>query len=389
MLKKVRTAIVGCGNISNIYCKNLKNMFQIIDLAAVCDLNETAARTRAEEYGLRVMAMEELCRDEEIELVVNLTGPGAHYAVIKTLLEAGKNVYTEKPLCFDVEQGKELCRLAEEKGVYLGVAPDTILGAGVQTARRILDSGLIGAPTSCCVNINRNQPNNSELYPFLRQAGGSFPYDVGIYFAAAILSLIGPVRRVAGFTREAPVHDVRYLTRGNYGEQWKLIGSNLQAGALEFENGVIGTLLFDGLTVENQKPDLVIYGTEGIMTMGDVGNFDTEVYVQRVGGEKIRFPHTHGFSGSPLLGEPSVWDWGGNRGVGVAEMAWSMRKLRANRASKELGLHTLELLCGIDTAAKEGRVYTMTTTFERPAALPSGYVHFYGNDFDAEKSLEL
>lgn len=115
MLKKVRTAIVGCGNISNIYCKNLKNMFQIIDLAAVCDLNETAARTRAEEYGLRVMAMEELCRDEEIELVVNLTGPGAHYAVIKTLLEAGKNVYTEKPLCFDVEQGKELCRLAEEK----------------------------------------------------------------------------------------------------------------------------------------------------------------------------------------------------------------------------------------------------------------------------------
>ena len=161
------------------------------------------------------------------------------------------------------------------------------------------------------------------------------------------------------------------------------------AGALEFENGVIGTLLFDGLTVENQKPDLVIYGTEGILTMGDVGNFDTEVYVQRVGGEKIRFPHTHGFSGSPLLGEPSVWDWGGNRGVGVAEMAWSMRKLRANRASKELGLHTLELLCGIDTAAKEGRVYTMTTTFERPAALPSGYVHFYGNDFDAEKSLEL
>ena len=99
MLKKVRTAIVGCGNISNIYCKNLKNMFQIIDLAAVCDLNETAARTRAEEYGLRVMAMEELCRDEEIELVVNLTGPGAHYAVIKTLLEAGKNVYTEKPAC--------------------------------------------------------------------------------------------------------------------------------------------------------------------------------------------------------------------------------------------------------------------------------------------------
>lgn len=269
------------------------------------------------------------------------------------------------------------------------MAPDTFLGAGVQTARKILDSGLIGKPTSCYVTINRNQPNNSELYPFLRQEGGSFPYDVGIYFATAILSLLGPVKRVTGFIREAETHPVRYLTRNTWGDNWKLIGSNLQAGSMEFESGVIGNLLFDGLTIENQNPNLVIYGTEGILSMGDVGNFDTEVYLQRVGEERIRFPHTHGFKGHPLIGEPSAWDWGGNRGIGVAEMAWSIRQNRPSRASKELGLHTLELLMGMDIAAQENRVYDMTTRFELPRALPSGYVQFYGEDFDAESSLVL
>ena len=126
-LRKVKTAIVGCGMISTIYCKNLVNLFSIIDVVAVCDMNEEAAKTRAEQFQIpQILTLDEVCASEEIELAVNLTGPSAHYDVIKKLLLAGKHVYTEKLLCFDLEEGKELVQIAEEKHLYLGVAPDDL-----------------------------------------------------------------------------------------------------------------------------------------------------------------------------------------------------------------------------------------------------------------------
>lgn len=374
-LRKVKTAIVGCGMISTIYTKNLMNLFTITDLVAVCDMNEKAAQERAAQFGVpNILTLDEVCASEEIELVVNLTGPAAHYDVIKKLLLAGKNVYTEKLLCFDFEQGKELVQIANEKGLYLGVAPDTFLGAGLQTARKVLDSGLIGTPTSCIAAINRNQPLNSEFFRYMRFNGGSFPYDVGVYYLVALLSLLGPVIRVAGFVKEAPTHQCEFLYAGNYGKSWDLTGSNLQAASLQFANGVLGNVHFNGLTVDDEQPHVAIYGTEGILYIGDCNRFDTEVRLFRAGGGSAGIPFTHGYSGTPLYGEPTPLDWGGHRGIGVADMAWSMRLGRANRASKELGLHTLEVLTGLDKASGENRVYEMQTTFERPAALPTGYL---------------
>ena len=374
-IRKVKTAIVGCGMISTIYTKNLTNLFSIIDLVAVCDMNEKAAKERAAQFNVpKIMTVDEICASDEIELVVNLTGPAAHYSVIKQLLLAGKNVYTEKLLCFDFEQGKELVRIANEKGLYLGVGPDTFPGAGLQTTRKVLDSGLIGTPTSCIAAINRNQPLNSEFFRYIRFTGGSFPYDVGVYYLVAMLALFGPVKRVAGFVREAPTHKGEFLYAGNYGESWDMTGSNLQAASLQFENGVLGNLHFNGLSIDNEEPHVAIYGTEGILYLGDCNRFDTEVKLLRAGGQSAVIPFTHGFAGTPLYGEPTPLDWGGHRGIGVAEMAWSMRLGRKNRASKEMGLHTLELLTGLDKASEENRVYEMESTFEQPAALPTGYL---------------
>ena len=173
-IRKVKTAVIGCGMISNIYIRNLKRMFAIIDLCAVCDMRRESAEKQAQAYGVeRVMTMEEIAADPEIELVVNLTPAFVHYDVIKQMLLAGKHVWTEKMLTTDLEKGRELLALANEKGLYLGVAPDTVLGAGVQTARRVIDAGLIGEVTSFYVSVNRNQPLNSEYFRFLRRGAES------------------------------------------------------------------------------------------------------------------------------------------------------------------------------------------------------------------------
>jgi len=165
---RVKAAIVGCGMISDVYLKNLsgeERLFDIIDVVACCDMNEAAARARAEKYNLRVMTLDEICADAEIEMVINLTNPGAHYTVIKQLLLAGKHVYTEKVLCLKLDEAREVVRLADEKQLYLGASPDTFLGASVQTARQIVESGLIGDVTSCHASVNRDHYLQAELMP--------------------------------------------------------------------------------------------------------------------------------------------------------------------------------------------------------------------------------
>lgn len=390
--KKVKTAIVGCGMISYIYAKNLTNLFSIIDLVAVCDVIPEAAKKRQEQFNVpKIMTMDEICADTEIELVVNLTAPAVHYEVIKKLLEAGKNVYTEKVICFDVEQGKELVKLADEKGLYLGVAPDTFLGAGLQTARNILDCGLIGDVTSVVACINRNQPRNSEHFGYIRFEGGAFPYDVGVYYVQALNALFGPVKRIAGFAQNAPTHQGEFIFRGNYGKEWDMVGTQLHTASLQFENGVLGSIHFNGISIGNEEPHIAIYGSKGILYLGDANRFDTEVSLKIQGSDPVKFPFTHGFPGYPLYGEADpLWDWGGHRGIGPAELAWSMRLGRKPRAGKELGLHTLEVLVGIDKASAENKVYEMTTTFEKPAMLPSGYFCTCGGmRTDAEMAFTL
>jgi len=390
-MRKIKTAIVGCGMISNVYARNLKYLFSVTELVAMCDMNEDAAKKRAEQYGVdRVLTLDEVCSDPEIELVVNLTGPAAHYDVIKKLLLAGKHVFTEKLLCFDFEQGKELVSIANEKKLYLGVAPDTFLGAGLQTARKIIDAGLIGTPTSCRAAINRNQALNSEGWGYIRYTRGSFPYDIGVYYVTALLSLLGPVKDVTGFAAPAPTHQGRMFYKGFCGDDWNLTGNNIQAGALMFESGVLGTVHFDGTSIDEEHPAIAIYGTEGILYLGDPNTFCGEVKLVRSGEGECIIPFTHGYKGSPQFGPEADTAGAGHRGVGAAEMCWSMIAGRNNRASKELGLHTLELINGLDVSSATGKTYEMETTFEQPKPVPSGYYTMEMSNFlraDAEMSL--
>ena len=359
--------------ISNIYIRNLKNLFSIIDLVGLCDLNRSAAEEKANLYGVeRVMGLDEIAQSDEIELVVNLTGPAAHYDIIKKMLDASKHVFTEKMLTTDLEKGWELIKLADKKGLYLGAAPDTVLGAGIQTARKALDAGLIGQVTSCLVSINRNQSLNSEVFKFLREDGGALPYDVGIYYVAALLCLLGPVKAIRAFGRPAPVHEAQLLFQGEGGENWKIPGNNLIVGALEFQNGTLCSIHFNGNTVNAEQSTIMLYGTERLMQLGDPNRFDGFVKLMKAETGECFLPHTHGYNGAPVLPDPTPYDGYGHRGVGVAEMAWAMRGNRLNRCSKEYGLHSMEVLCGLDKASLTGSTYEMQSTFVMEP-LKSGY----------------
>lgn len=390
-IRKVKIAVVGCGMISHVYLRNLTELFSITEVVAVADHHPENVEEACRTYGIpKAMTAEEIARDPEIELVLVLTAAATHYDIIRMMLLAGKHVYTEKTMTSELWQARELVKLADERKLYLGVAPDTVLGASVQTARWAIDHGMIGRPTSFIASINRAQGLNSELFRFLRKPGGSLPYDVGVYYIAALLMLLGPAAELTGFGAPAPMRERQFLSHTEDEDCWQIPGNNLMAGSVRMVNGAIGMLHFDGNTIGKEQSTLRIYGTEGILELGDPNCFGDPVLLYKPESEPCRLPFTHGYRGGSVLPDATDFERGyGCRGIGVAEMAWAIRKGRPHRLSKEMGLHALEILTGLDEAAETGTVYRMTSSFEtRP--LTAGYYETMwngGGRADAEKSL--
>jgi len=387
MIRKVRTAVVGCGMISSIYLKNLKNLFHIIDLVAIGNRSRPAAEEKAREFGIdRVLTIDEIAAAEDIELVVNLTPAFAHYGITKKMLKAGKHVYTEKTMTATVAEARELVDLADRKGLYLGVAPDTVLGAGLQTARRALDSDMIGQVSSGVIVINRDQGRNAELFTFLRGPGGSLPYDVGVYYIGAILSLLGPVQSVLAFGAPSRAHQPEFLYANAEAEPWLIPGCNLISGSLRFESGALVSVLFDGNTIGAEQHNITLFGDRGILKIGDPNTFSTSVTLVYPGQPECALPFTHGYDGVNTL-EPAPYDFYGHRGIGVAEMAYAIRAGRPNRCSKEYGLHCLEILAGLEESAATGQPVAMSSRFSMKPLAPGYYSRHGGMRGDAEPSL--
>lgn len=362
-MKKIKTAIVGCGMVSDIYLYNMLHKYTVLDVVGCCDLQEERARAMAEKYVIQSLAFEEILADSQIEMVVNLTAPAAHYNVIKQLLQAGKHVYTEKVLALEIEEAKELLDLAQKNNLYLGVAPDTFLGAGIQTGRYVLDAGMIGEPTGCLAVLNRDNRVGAEFIPYIAKRGGGIGFDVGIYYITALSYLMGDVCEVSGFmeTRE-PIRKHMYPSHDDFGEEYEVECENVVTGSLKYRNGALGTVMFNSECIMNPYPQLTIFGTQGILYLPDPDSFSGDVKVLLRGQkDAIVIPHNHGFSGN-------------SRGVGAAEMAWSILGEREPRANKEMAFHSLEVLYGIAASAKTKKTYEMTSSFQRPEPLPRGYL---------------
>lgn len=367
MINPVKTAVVGCGNISDAYLNTMINRFKVLEVVGCCDRNPDKAQRQAQKYGIKTLTVEEILADPSIELVVNLTAPVAHYAVIKQLLEGGKHVYTEKVLAVELAQAAELVKTADEKQLYLGAAPDTFLGAAIQTARYVVDSGMLGEITSCYCALTRDGDLLGRAFSFTTRPGGGIGFDVGIYYITALLSILGPVAEVSGIVRTRNPERTHY-TLEHFGEPYPLECENLMAGTLQFDCGTVGNLLFDSnsIFILPEKPHLVLCGTMGIMYMADPNNFGGDVRVILKGNnDPFIMPSSHAFSDEC-------------RGLGAAEMAWSMRQGRRNRANKEMAYHALEVLHGIVKSSLTRSNQTMQSTFERMPPFPRGYT---GSDF--------
>ncbi len=362
MIQSVKTVIIGCGMISDAYLSTMINKFKILDVVGCHDLNPEKAQEKAQKYGIKVLTLEEILADASIEIIVTLTQPTSHYPLIKQLLEAGKHVYTEKVLSVELEHAAELVKIADQKNLYLGAAPDTFLGSAIQTARYVVDSGMIGDITSCNCTLTRDSELFSRAFPFTAKPGGGIGFDVGIYYITALLSILGSVKEVSGIVQTRNPERQDYSLE-HFGESFQIECENIMTGILQFERGTVGNALFDANSIFTvpEKPSLVLFGTMGVMYMADPNNFGGEVKVILKGNnEPFIMQQSHAFSDEC-------------RGLGVAEMAWSMRMGRKNRANKEMAYHALEILYGIVKSSETKSNQVMKSTFEKMPPLPRGY----------------
>jgi len=360
MTEKTRIGIIGCGAISAAYLKIAKT-FPILEVAACADVLPERARARAEEFGVpRACTVEELLEDPQIQIAVNLTIPRAHAEVGLAALEAGKDLYNEKPLAVRREDGKRMVDLAAKKGLRLGAAPDTFLGGGLQTCRKLIDDGWIGAPVGATAFMLCHGHESWHPDPaFYYHQGGGPMFDMGPYYLTALVMLMGPVKRVTGSAR-ITFPERTITSQPKYGQKVRVEVPTHVAGIMEFHSGAVGTITTSFDVWAGQVPRIEIYGTEGSLSVPDPNGFGGPVRVRRAGtGDWSEVPLTHGYAEN-------------TRSIGVADMAYAQRSGRPHRASPELVYHVLDLMHAFHDASSQGRHIDLESTCQRPAPLPLG-----------------
>lgn len=366
--RPVKVAVIGCGMISGIYLKNLKNMFNVTELVGCSDIISERSKARAEEFGIRQMTNEEIFADKSIELVVNLTYHTAHFAVSKAALEAGKHVYSEKMMCITVDEAKELGRIAREKGLLFCCAPDTFLGAGLQTARQAIDSGLIGTPVTANAIVVRGYHHErfkdtpERRFAFL--PGGGIMYDMGCYYLQALVNLLGPIDSVCGYsdTRDSDSRIFMNPKNPGYGTVMKIETPNNVCGALRFKSGAMGVIITSSESV-GATNSFVIYGTKGVLTLNDPNDFTGKIILKTATGQECELPQSFAYPDN-------------SRGLGVADMCYALRNSREPRCSYERAIHVLEAGVGIMNLEGEGIYHKMETTCTRATPFESGITEY-------------
>ncbi|MCQ2462354.1 MAG: Gfo/Idh/MocA family oxidoreductase [Clostridia bacterium] len=360
-----KIGIVGIGDISGIYLKNITETFKELQIVAVCDLIKERALNAQKEYGIPKVydTMYELFEDDSIELVLNLTRPYEHFAVSKAALLAGKNVYSEKPLGASLAEGKELVALAEEKGLMIGGAPDTFLGAGIQTCRKLIDDGVIGdivgASGAMICHGHETWHHDPEFY---YKYGGGPMMDMGPYYITALINLMGGVKSVTGVTKIS--FPQRTITSQPFAG--KIIDVDVPTyitGIMQFNSGAVATLTTTFDVFRSDSHDIEIYGSKGTLYVPDPNCFNGKIrfYDGEAGCEK-EFP--------------AVFDYGENsRALGLADMAKALETGRAPRASYNQTFHVLEIMEAFSESSKLGKAVEIKSEFTRQPPMPSDAAH--------------
>lgn len=357
-MNKVGIGIIGCGNISDAYLKAAAG-FSLLDIRGLADIRPQAAQAAAEKHGLKACSIDELLRDDSIEIIVNLTIPAAHVAVGLQALEAGKHVHSEKPLGLTVADASRLIEMGHKRQLRVGCAPDTFLGGGHQSCRALIDNGALGEVVAgtaffMCPGHERWHPSPAFYY----QPGGGPMLDMGPYYITALVNLIGPVARVSGMTSRHRAQ--RMITSEPLkGQMMDVQVATHVAGTIEFVNGAVVSIATSFDVPKHGNKPIELHGIQASMQVPDPNRFGGPVTMAAAGQDWAELPLTHGYSD------------GNFRSIGVADMAHALRSGRAHRASGELALHALEVMEAFQVSSDTGRHVTIASRPERPAALPA------------------
>ncbi len=356
MQERMKIGIIGCGTISGAYFGGAQKT-DVLEIKSCADIRMEAAQSVAEKYGCQAASVDELLADEEIELVVNLTIPKAHAEIGIATLEAGKHTYSEKPFSVDIESGQNLLKKAAEKGLRVGCAPDTFLGAGIQTSRKALDEGAIGRPIAGTAFMCGHGHESWHPSPaFYYDVGGGPMLDMGPYYITALVNILGPVKRVAGITTKAFEERIATSDAAS-GQRIPVKTTTHLTGAIEFANGAIITMIMSFDMWKHSLPCIELYGETGSMQVPDPNGFGGSVRVSTA---------RDGWSDVPLAFPKNA------RMIGVIDMVRAIQSARPHRVSGALAYHVLEVMLAFDKSSQSGQHAEIESTVERPAPLPPG-----------------
>jgi predicted dehydrogenase len=354
-----RIGIVGCGNISGIYLTNLTGMFgKRVQVTALTDLLPERAEKASTEYKIPyIKKTDDLVNSPDVDIVLNITEPYNHYRVALSAVKAGKHVYDEKPLCGKREEAQEVLKMAAEKNLRFGGAPDTFMGAGIQTCRKLIDDGWIGRPVAATAFMVGHGHEHWHPGPeFYYKTGGGPMFDMGPYYLTALVSLLGPIARVSGSTKKS--FETRTITSEPL--KGKVINVDIPthiAGVMDFANGAVGTIITSFDVYSHTLPWIEIYGSEGSLRVPDPNTFGGPVFVSRF--------MESAWSEIPLLKKYPQ----NSRGLGITDMAEAIVEGRPHRASAEMAYHVLDVMHGFHDASATGKYYDVKSTCERPEAV--------------------
>lgn len=353
----LRIGVVGVGNISGIYFENL-GKYAETEVVACADLDLDRARAVAEQRGVaKAVSVDDLLADPDVDLVLNLTIPKVHAEVALRAIDAGKHVYSEKPFAIDRASGQAVIAAAKAKGVLTGCAPDTFMGGGIQTCRKLIDDGAIGEPVAAngfmlCRGHETWHPSPEFYY----EVGGGPMLDMGPYYLTALVNLIGPIRRVTGSARATfPTRTI--TSQPKAGKVVPVETPTHLVGVFDFANGAVGQLTTSFDVYGSPLPNIVVYGTEGTLIVPDPNGFGGEVRLKRAGESDFSLiPLTHGNADN-------------SRGIGVRDMARAIAEGRPHRASGELAMHVLDAMLAVGEASDAGHHISLEMLGSKPAAL--------------------
>ncbi len=361
MKKAMKTAIVGCGAISDIYLTNMIQKYDGLEVVACCARHMESAEKQAAKYHIRPCTYEQILADGEIELVVVLTPAPTHFELIMQALNAGKHVYTEKTIATSLEEAEKLLALADEKGLYLGAAPDTFLGSGIQTAYKAIKDGLIGEVTSFHIVANRDIEILASIFQFLRMPGGGICYDYGVYYLTALVSLLGPISQVFSVVKNKSRERMNVFPQSpDFGKPYLYDNESQVDAVITLESGVTGTFALNGDSVAVDLADFTIHGTKGILKLGDANQFGTEITL--IPNDLNAF--TEGIKPVTLTPVSTLSE--NCRGIGPAEMAYAITHQKNNRASKEMARHVLDVIVQMMESGRSQTVQEVSSTCRQP-----------------------